>query len=334
MLFFCNFALSFAKDMSVLEQIVAPISEQMQTFRATYSAFVQSENPLLQQVIAHVQASSGKQMRPMLVLLSARLVGEPTLSSMQSAAALELLHVASLMHDDVVDESSMRRGKPSVAAQFSSKVAVLSGDYYLSSALAASCATQQVGVVNVIAQLGKTLAGGELLQLDCANSQSFSEKVYYQVIYAKTAAMFEACARLGAMTASGSDEASWLQMAEFGRNLGMCFQIKDDLLDYEDAQKVGKPTGNDIREGKFTLPLIHVYEQADEAKRNEMLRLLEEADVERLQEMARRDGGIRYATQCLERLKAEAEACLSVYPDSPVKSSLLLYLDYVSSRSY
>ena len=306
----------------------------MEEFRATYAEILQNENPLLQQVIAHVQASSGKQMRPMLVLLSARLVGEPTLSSMQSAAALELLHVASLMHDDVVDESSMRRGKPSVAAQFSSKVAVLSGDYYLSSALAASCATQQVGVVNVIAQLGKTLAGGELLQLDCANSQSFSEKVYYQVIYAKTAAMFEACARLGAMTASGSDEASWLQMAEFGRNLGMCFQIKDDLLDYEDAQKVGKPTGNDIREGKFTLPLIHVYEQADEALKAQMLRLLDFADVPALQQIARERGGMDYANQKLQQFKADALACLGGFADSPVKQSLALYLDYIAARSY
>ena len=320
--------------MSAIDQITAPILPLMAKFRATYDGALSSENPLLERVVKHVQASSGKQMRPMLVLLSASLLGEATEGSFHAAAAVELLHVASLMHDDVVDESALRRGKPSVAAQFNNKVAVLGGDYFLSTALSESVSTRRVEVMEVIARLGQVLSDGELLQLDCALRQQFSEDLYFSVIRCKTAALFEACARLGAMTSTASTAQDAGRLARFGELLGLCFQIKDDLLDYEPSDKVGKPTGNDIREGKFTLPLIHVYEQADEAKRNEMLRLLEEADVERLQEMARRDGGIRYATQCLERLKAEAEACLSVYPDSPVKSSLLLYLDYVSCRTF
>ena len=306
----------------------------MEQFRQTCAQALQNENALLTQVVLHVQASSGKQMRPLLVMLSAALLGGGSDSSYHAATAVELLHVASLMHDDVVDESAMRRGKPSVMAQFGNKVAVLGGDYFLSTSLSESVLTGRLDAVAVISELGQTLANGELLQLDCALRRNFSEEVYFSVIHCKTAALFEACARLGAMTSQGGTDEDANRLALFGERLGRCFQIKDDLLDYASAEEVGKPTGNDIREGKFTLPLIHVYEQADEAKRNEMLRLLEEADVERLQEMARRDGGIRYATQCLERLKAEAEACLSVYPDSPVKSSLLLYLDYVSSRSY
>ena len=306
----------------------------MEQFRQTCAQALQNENALLTQVVLHVQASSGKQMRPLLVMLSAALLGGGSDSSYHAATAVELLHVASLMHDDVVDESAMRRGKPSVMAQFGNKVAVLGGDYFLSTSLSESVLTGRLDAVAVISELGQTLANGELLQLDCALRRNFSEEVYFSVIHCKTAALFEACARLGAMTSLGGTDEDANRLALFGERLGRCFQIKDDLLDYASAEEVGKPTGNDIREGKFTLPLIHVYEQADEAKRNEMLRLLEEADVERLQEMARRDGGIRYATQCLERLKAEAEACLSVYPDSPVKSSLLLYLDYVSSRSY
>ncbi|MBP5319292.1 MAG: polyprenyl synthetase family protein [Paludibacteraceae bacterium] len=320
--------------MSTLEQISLPVLPMMEQFRQTCAQALQNENALLTQVVLHVQASSGKQMRPLLVMLSAALLGGGSDSSYHAATAVELLHVASLMHDDVVDESAMRRGKPSVMAQFGNKVAVLGGDYFLSTSLSESVLTGRLDAVAVISELGQTLANGELLQLDCALRRNFSEEVYFSVIHCKTAALFEACARLGAMTSLGGTDEDANRLALFGERLGRCFQIKDDLLDYASAEEVGKPTGNDIREGKFTLPLIHVYEQADEAKRNEMLRLLEEADVERLQEMARRDGGIRYATQCLERLKAEAEACLSVYPDSPVKSSLLLYLDYVSSRSY
>lgn len=276
-------------------------------------------------------------MRPMLILLIAKNYGGVNSVTQHSAVGLELLHTASLVHDDVVDESVERRGQASVNAEYNNKVAVLVGDYVLSTALLNVSLTNNSKIVQSLAELGRTLSNGEILQLSNIQNTDFSEDVYYEVIKMKTAALFEACCEIGAMSANASDE-DISKARNFGQNLGIIFQIRDDIFDYYDSKEIGKPTGNDMAEGKLTLPVLYALNSTHDAEMEEIARKVKRGDVTRdeialLVDFTKANGGIEYAEQKMLELRNK---CLE-YIDSEsvsdeIRTSLTSYIDYVIQR--
>ena len=277
-------------------------------------------------------------MRPMLILLMAKNFGRVTDATLHAAVGLELLHTASLVHDDVVDESKQRRGQLSVNAEYDNKVAVLVGDYILSTALLYVSRTHSEIVVRYLSELGRTLSNGEILQLSNIQNEEISEQAYYRVIQQKTAALFEACASIGALSA-GASEDDIHQAKLFGSNLGMIFQIRDDIFDYYDNSDIGKPTGNDMTEGKLTLPVIYALNTTRDADMLALARKVKSGDVsreeiERLVEFTKQNGGIEYADKKMWEIHAESVHFLeSEVTDPEVRRSLRGYLDYVIERT-
>ena len=277
-------------------------------------------------------------MRPMLILLIAKNYGGISSVTQHSAVGLELLHTASLVHDDVVDESKERRGQASVNAEYNNKVAVLVGDYVLSTALLNVAVTNNTHIVQSLAELGRTLSNGEILQLSNIQNSEFSEEVYYEVIKMKTAALFEACCEIGAMSANATEED--LEKAKsFGRNLGIIFQIRDDIFDYYDSKEIGKPTGNDMAEGKLTLPVLYALNSTEDEEMKAIARKVKSRDVSqeeisRLVAFTKANGGIEYAeqkmlelrTQCLQFIDAESVT-------EEIRIALTAYIDYVIQRN-
>lgn len=277
-------------------------------------------------------------MRPMLILLIAKNYGGISSVTQHSAVGLELLHTASLVHDDVVDESKERRGQASVNAEYNNKVAVLVGDYVLSTALLNVALTNNTHIVQSLAELGRTLSNGEILQLSNIQNSEFSEEVYYEVIKMKTAALFEACCEIGAMSANATEED--LEKAKtFGRNLGIIFQIRDDIFDYYDSKEIGKPTGNDMTEGKLTLPVLYALNSTDDNEMKTIARKVKSRDVSqeeisRLVAFTKANGGIEYAeqkmlelrSQCLQFIDAESVT-------EEIRIALTAYIDYVIQRN-
>ena len=276
-------------------------------------------------------------MRPMLILLMAKNFGQITSATQHAAVGLELLHTASLVHDDVVDESAERRGQASVNKVFDNKVAVLVGDYILSTALLQVSFTHSEEIVRYLAELGRTLSNGEILQLSNIQNQEISENVYYQVIKQKTAALFEACAALGALSA-GADEANIESARRFGQNLGIIFQIRDDIFDYYDLGEIGKPTGNDMVEGKLTLPVIYALKSTQDEGMMTLARKVKNGsvtaeEIARLVAFTKAHGGIEYADRRMWDFHAEAMLFLDTeVNDEAVRRSLKAYLDYVIER--
>lgn len=276
-------------------------------------------------------------MRPMLILLMAKNFGQITSATQHAAVGLELLHTASLVHDDVVDESAERRGQASVNKVFDNKVAVLVGDYILSTALLQVSFTHSEEIVRYLAELGRTLSNGEILQLSNIQNQEISENVYYQVIKQKTAALFEACAALGALSA-GADEANIESARRFGQNLGIIFQIRDDIFDYYDLGEIGKPTGNDMVEGKLTLPVIYALKSTQDEDMMTLARKVKNGsvtaeEIARLVAFTKAHGGIEYADRRMWDFHAEAMLFLDTeVNDEAVRRSLKAYLDYVIER--
>lgn len=319
--------------MTTLENISLPISEDLHKFKVAYKQSLHSNNPLLQEIVAHVTKSSGKMMRPILVMLSAGLSGGITESTISAAASLELLHVASLIHDDVVDNSDMRRGLASVMAKFENKAAVLGGDYFLSTALCEAVKTQNIGVMETISNLGRVLIDGELLQLTESRNHSFKEENYFSIIKSKTAALFAASAKLGALTAKSSSEENVEKLTQLGENIGICFQIKDDIFDFDSNNNTGKPYGNDIQEGKITLPLLYVYNHASEEEKKYISECIDEKNVEELVKIVAENGGIEYANMLLNRYYTKAQKILEDFPVSETKEALELYIEYLLNRN-
>ena len=249
-------------------------------------------------------------MRPMLILLMAKNFGQVSAVTQHAAVGLELLHTASLVHDDVVDESTERRGQASVNATYDNKVAVLVGDFILSTALLHVSKTGHQRIVEYLAELGRTLAAGEILQLSNIQNQEFSEDVYYQIIKNKTAALFEACAAIGALSA-GADADAVAQAGRFGQNLGIMFQIRDDIFDYYDSAEIGKPTGNDMAEGKLTLPVLYALNTNPMDSMLTLARKVKEGTVNHdeiavLVEVTKLSGGIAYAEQRMQDYRLSA----------------------------
>lgn len=322
--------------MDVLSLIKSPIIDELEDFKNLFDHSLSSSNPLLTDVIGHLQQRNGKMMRPILVLLIAKLYGKVSAQTLHAAVSLELLHTASLVHDDVVDESAERRGQLSVNAIFNNKVAVLTGDFLLATCLVQASKTKNHGIIDVVSKLGQDLAEGELLQLSNINNTEFSESVYFDVINKKTAALFASCTKAAALSAQVDNEKVELARL-FGEYIGICFQIKDDIFDYFDNADIGKPTGNDMFEGKLTLPVLFVLNNGagEEIKRLAIKvkqRLASHQEISDLISFTKDNGGILYAQKEMTKYKQKALGLLSLMPDSEVKESLRLYLDYVVDR--
>ncbi len=324
--------------MNYLSLIRKPIEKDFEDFVDLFNNSLTHTDGMLSQVLEHIRKKAGKRMRPMLILLMAKNHGAVSDVTQNAAVGLELLHTASLVHDDVVDESGERRGQASVNAIYNNKVAVLAGDYLLSTALLHVSFTGNQKIVQYLAELGRTLASGEILQLSNINSQKISEDVYYQVIKQKTAALFEACCAIGALSAGASD--GEIEAAKrFGQNLGIVFQIRDDIFDYFDSPEIGKPTGNDMAEGKLTLPAIHALTATQDG---EMLALaakvkantVSREEIARLVAFTKANGGIEYAETRMNELRGLCmEYIANSVADDGIKAALGAYVDYVIRRS-
>ena len=325
--------------MDYLSLIKQPIIQEIDDFIALFNTSLSHDEGLLQQVLEHIRQRGGKRMRPMLVLLMAKNFGKVSAVTQNAAVGLELLHTASLVHDDVVDESGVRRGQASVNASYDNKVAVLVGDYILSTALLYVSHTGSQQIVSELAQLGRELSNGEILQLTNIQREEITEEVYYEIIKRKTAVLFETCAKIGAQSvgATGQQIAA---ASEFGSMLGMIFQIRDDIFDYYDSSEIGKPTGNDMREGKLTLPVIHALNVAGNDHFTALARKVKQGDVtpdeiEELVKFAKDNGGIDYAEQTMRELHDKAmEFIRTEVAESSIKIALKAYLDYVIERKY
>lgn len=325
--------------MDTLSLIKQPIETELGDFIELFNHALDHEDGLLQTVLNHIKQRAGKRMRPILILLVAKNFGQVSSVTQHAAVGLELLHTASLVHDDVVDEAAERRGQASVNADYDNKVAVLVGDYVLSTALLHVSYTHSEIIVRRLAELGRTLSDGEILQLANIQSKKVTEEVYYKIIERKTAALFEACAAIGAES-SGATEEEVEAARLFGKNLGIVFQIRDDIFDYYDSEaEIGKPTGNDLAEGKLTLPIIYALNSTENEEMNALARKVKAHDVtreeiEKLVAFAKDNGGIEYAECRMWDFHAEAQSFIDTYvKDESVRTSLQTYLDYVIKRN-
>lgn len=327
------------QNMDALQQIRKPIDADMSRYKEVFDSYLIHSNPLLSDVLGFISRRKGKMVRPMLTLLVAKLLkGETNEKTIYTAATLEFFHTASIIHDDVVDESNERRGQQSVNHAFGNQVAVLTGDFILANALLCAVKTDNLRVIEIVSSAAQNLASGELLQLNNIQSQEIGEEVYFDIIRNKTAALFSACAEAGALSVS-SDEETIEAMKEFGECIGICFQIKDDIFDYSHDPRIGKPTGNDIKEGKLTLPLIHallttgdeeMLALAHKVKRGEVT----QDEVDTLVEFAKKCGGIEYAVATMNAYAERAKKLLDRFPSSDIKAALLAYVDFVIDRSF
>ena len=299
--------------MDSISLIKTPIEAELEDFKALFDTPLSDSNALLDSVITHIRKRNGKMMRPILVLLVARLYGAVTPATLHAAVSLELLHTASLVHDDVVDESTERRGQLSVNAIFNNKVSVLAGDYLLATSLVHAEQTNNY-----------------------VSNHSFSEEVYFDVIRKKTAALFAACAEAAALSVQvGEEEVAFARL--LGEYIGICFQIKDDIFDYFDSKKIGKPTGNDMLERKLTLPALYALNTTKDAWAEQIAFKVKEGtatpdEIVRLIEFTKDNGGIEYACRTIEQYKKKAFDLLAALPDSNICLALRTYLDYVVAR--
>ncbi len=313
--------------MDFLSLIKQPIGAELEEFVQLFDKSLSGKDGMLGQALDHIRNRSGKRMRPMLILLIAKNFGLVNEATQHAAVGLELLHTASLVHDDVVDESEERRGQASVNASYNNKVAVLVGDYILSTALLSVSFTHS-----------DELSNGEILQLTNIRNQEISEDVYYQVIKQKTAALFETCAGIGALSVDASKEK--VEAArKFGQNVGIIFQIRDDIFDYFESKEIGKPTGNDMAEGKITLPLIYALNKTDDVEMKNLAAKVKagtvnQDEIARLVAFAKESGGIDYAEQRMNDFHRDASLFIERFVDEPsLKEALNAYLDFVIKRS-
>jgi octaprenyl-diphosphate synthase len=319
-----------------LGNIKRPVKEEMAQFEAYFDRAMQSRIPLLKIILNYIFRRKGKQMRPLLVFLSAKLHGEIGESAYVAATLIELLHTASLVHDDVVDDASERRGALSVNALWNSKIAVLVGDYMLSKGLLVSIEKGRTDMLEIVSEAVKSMTEGELLQLQKARKLNIREEDYFRIIGAKTAALLAACTACGARSATSNPDTIQV-MKDFGESIGIAFQIRDDILDYEGNGLTGKTSGNDIKEKKITLPLIHSLEKATFSKKRHMLHIIgsskkSRSDVEEVIKFVSGQGGMEYAAFRMNQYRDKALAILDTYPESEVKNSLREFVNYTVSR--
>ncbi|OJV92020.1 MAG: polyprenyl synthetase [Bacteroidia bacterium 44-10] len=322
--------------MNTRSKIEEPVAKEFQQFNDEFANSLKSETRRLQSAIIQIQHAVGKHVRPLLVLLTAKACGKITEHTINAAVLLELLHTATLIHDDVIDETKERRGLPSLNAIFDNRVSVLVGDYILSSALIRAIQTRNLQIISIVSNLGRDLSEGEIKQLETAEESIVDEEAYMQVIKKKTATLLSACTEIGAICADAP--ADIVEKSKLlGEYLGYAFQIKDDIFDYYKNEDLGKPTGNDIREGKVTLPLLYALQHAVPAELETYMMWLRSKEftpvqVDQLIDFAIRKGGIEYAENRMRHYHSKAIELVDSYPDSDAKEALILLANYIIER--
>ena len=320
-----------------LEEIRKPVQQEMKEFNRRFRVSVSSSIPLLNIVTRYILRRKGKQIRPLFVFLSSKLTGDITDSSYTAASLIELMHTATLVHDDVVDESNERRGAFSINAIWRSKVAVLFGDYLLARGLLLAVENKEYELLEIVSSASREMSEGELLQIQKSRSLNIDMDTYYEVIRKKTATLIASCTSSGAKAASASQEVVD-RAYEMGIHIGMAFQIKDDLFDYQPHGLIGKPTGNDIKEKKFTLPLIFALNQADPVRRKQMIRKIKKGKksqrvVNEVVNFVNEMGGIEFAMEKMNEFKSNAMEILQSFSPSPARDSLRNLVEFTVSRN-
>ena len=322
--------------MSIVSKIKYPIKDEMKLFEKKFKQSLQSKAPLLDRIMHYIIKRKGKQMRPMFVFLTAQLFGEVNDKSYRAASLIELLHTATLVHDDVVDESNLRRGFFSVNALWKNKIAVLVGDFLLSKGLLLSVENEDYDLLKIVSSAVKDMSEGELLQIEKARKLDIEESVYFDIIRKKTAVLISSCCACGASSMNQNEEII-KKLYLFGEKVGIAFQIKDDLFDYTQSSFIGKPTGIDIREQKMTLPLIYTLNNVDKKTKNGIINTVKnhhknDKQVAELIVLVKNTGGLKYASKIMKNYQKEALTILSKFPDSDAKNSLELLVNYVINR--
>lgn len=318
-----------------VQEILAPIETEMKLFEVRFHESMKSKVPLLDKITHYIIRRKGKQMRPMFLFLTAKMLGEINEKTYQSASLVELLHTATLVHDDVVDDANERRGFFSVNALWKNKIAVLVGDYMLSRVLLHSLENDNVRALQIVARAVREMSEGELLQIEKARKLDITEEVYFDVIRQKTASLIATVCESAAASVDREDMAD--RMRRFGELVGLAFQVKDDIFDYGTPGNIGKPTGNDIRERKMTLPLIYALQHSDKSVRKELMNIVknhneEKKYVQRAIQLVITAGGIEYAHKRMIELKTEALELLTDIPDSESKRALIGLVEYTVTR--
>ncbi len=319
-----------------IQQIQEPIIEEMKAFEKHFRNSMKSSVPLLDKITHYIVKRKGKQMRPMFVFLSAKLFGETQKSTYHAASLIELLHTATLVHDDVVDEAYKRRGFFSINALWKNKIAVLVGDYLLSRGLLLSVENEEFELLRIVSQSVKLMSEGELLQIEKARKLDISEEVYFDIITKKTATLIASCCATGASSAKQTPEVVE-QLRLFGETVGICFQIKDDLFDYGSGDGIGKPAGIDIKEKKMTLPLIFSLSQCSKSEKKRILRLIKKKqiskqEVKEVVSFVEQAGGIKYAQEKMYQLRDSAMEQLQSFPDNSARKALHDLVWYTTER--
>ncbi|MDP3462151.1 MAG: polyprenyl synthetase family protein [Bacteroidales bacterium] len=321
---------------SGLNKIKKPIQDDLLAFDKVFKAAMRSKVPLLDKVTGYIVKTKGKQMRPMFVMLAAKISGGINESTYRAATLIELLHTATLVHDDVVDDSNQRRGFFSINALWKNKIAVLVGDYLLSRGMLLALENNDFELLKIVSNAVKEMSEGELLQIEKARKLDIEESVYFEIISKKTASLIASCCAVGAAS-SGAEVQIVNQMRNFGLNVGIAFQIKDDIFDYQKVGTAGKPTGIDIKERKMTLPLIYLLNQSGWADRRKIINIVKNHNqspekVAQVMAMVRESGGIEYATNLMESFRNKSIDILSDFPDNESVEALKQLVDYTISR--
>lgn len=322
--------------LSSLDPLKSPISAELDLFESKFRQAMKSNVALLDTIMTYIVKRKGKQIRPMFVFYAAKLFGEINESTYRAASLVELLHTATLVHDDVVDDSDERRGFFSINALWKNKIAVLVGDYLLSKGLLLSVKNKDFNLLEIVSTAVEAMSEGELLQIEKTRNLNLSEEVYYDIISKKTASLIASCCAIGAASAGATPEQTE-QMRLFGEKIGIAFQMKDDLLDYGDAD-IGKPTGIDLKEKKLTLPIIYTINNADRSTRSHIINSIKNhnTDKKRIAEViayVKQSGGIEYTKEAMSRHKNDALAILDQVTGSPFKTNLKKLVEFVIERS-
>ena len=320
-----------------ISHIKKPFLHELEKYEVVFAEIMSSDVSLIDSIVKYIVKHKGKNLRPLLVIMSAKLVGTPNRNTFIIASIIELLHTATLIHDDVVDDAELRRGFPSINKVWKNKIAVLIGDYLLSKCLIGGTKTGSLDVMNALADSAKRLSKGELLQIEKSKTLNINEKQFFQIISDKTAALIATASSLGALSVSDNKQ-DHINLKNYGENLGIAFQIKDDLLDYYGNLKLlGKPVGNDFKDKKITLPLIHAFRHARKNETKYIKSKIRKGvktkkEIEELINFAEKYNGIDYASGKQQEYAENAKKSICSYPDSEVKQSLLNFVDYVIER--
>jgi len=322
--------------MNTIKEIKKPIQQEMLLFEKKFKNSLNSKVPLLDKILHYIVKRKGKQMRPMFVFLSGKLFGEINESSFRAASLIELLHTATLVHDDVIDDANMRRGFFSINALWKNKIAVLVGDYLLSKGLLMSLENEEYDLLQIVSKAVKEMSEGELLQIEKARKLDIEEDVYFEIIRQKTATLIAACCACGAVTAKQDKEAIE-RMRKFGELVGIAFQMKDDLFDYYNEDVIGKPTGIDIKEQKMTLPLIYTLRNCDRKQKKFIIQTVKNHNinserVSKVLEIVKKSGGINYTIDKMKTYQEEALRLLKTFDDNESRKSLELLVNFVIER--